>query len=546
MRTTTLVANRHHLRLLHRKRNRVAAAVSLALLAVEVAHAQVYPNPVIASGSNLTYEQYYDGTKVPVGVIEGSVTIHPAPPYPSQLGGAGVSVFRGASVTIDPNLGVPGVVAITSDYRSGAPNDALYIANGTVNIVASGAGVTLTGNGDTVHGVYMPQASTGTSLLTGANVTASTNGNTADGIRIYGANSTIALKDTRITVNGSSSWGVLSWGGSNTTLTDSSIASIGTGGGVRVYNGSIGTLDGNSFVSTAAAGSIGLQALSGGFINTNTDANTPGTVTVQTTGAGSHAVQISTATGNLNRLALQTTQASTYGLQENGSSTLTGSQIAIATQGASAYGMWVSGSSTATLTSGSITTQGASAYGLLAGSGATTVNLSDFTIATHGGSGHGIYGWTGSTTNFSGGSIATDQAGTYGIYVNAGTVNLLPSAMGGTSVDTSGANAYGVRIQNGGTFNATGATVHASGAGGAGIVFDAPATLAASPLTGATPGLPGMPPTTPEQDTAAPPPPLAIDIEEPAPPRAYAAPASARLVTTQRSRIAFMAALQIL
>ncbi|VVE83417.1 hypothetical protein [Pandoraea sputorum] len=307
------------------RRHPVATAASLVFLlagTAGAAHAQTYPLPEIVSGTTLTYEQYYDGSVVPVGVIQGSVTIHPVPPYPAQLGGAGISVFRGASVTINPNLGTPGVVSVTSDYRAGAPNDALYIANGTVNIVASQAGVLLTGVGDQVHGVYMPESSQGNSLLTGANVTIVTTGLQADGMRPYGASSTINLRDTSITVNGASSWGVRSWGGSNITLTNSRVTSngaVGTGaGGVQVYNGSVANINGNSTITTAVAGNLGLNAESGGTLNTNTDPNTPGTVTVSTTGAGSHAVRIGTANGNLNRLSLSTTQNSTYGLLVNG------------------------------------------------------------------------------------------------------------------------------------------------------------------------------------------------------------------------------------
>lgn len=147
-----------------RRPRRTTIAVAIAgLLAAGTALAQVYPTPVITSGSTLTYEQFYDGDVVPVGLIQGSVSIHPVPPYPAQLGGAGVSVFDGARVTIDPNQGTPGAVTITSDFRSGAPNDALYIANGTVDIIASPAGVDLIGNGTSVHGVYIPEASKGPS-----------------------------------------------------------------------------------------------------------------------------------------------------------------------------------------------------------------------------------------------------------------------------------------------------------------------------------------------------------------------------------------------
>ena len=105
----------------------------------------------------------------------------------------------------------------------------------------------------------------------------------------------------------------------------------------------------------------------------------------------------------------------------------------------------------------------------------------------------------------------------------AGTVNLLPDANNaGTSVTTSGTNAYAVRVQNGGRFNATGATVHAMGNGTAAILFDAPQVLAAAPVVGATPGLPALPPTTPLQDPTTPPPPPAITTPDPVPPPATA------------------------
>lgn len=509
------------------RRCRLAMAVSIAMIAVDTVHAQIYPLAEIVSNTTLNYEQYYDGNVVPQGVIQGTVIIHPVIPYPSQLGGAGISVFRGAVVTINPNLGVPGLVAVTSDYRSGAPNDALYIANGTVNIVQSTAGVLFTGNGTSVHGLYMPESTAGASLLTGSDVTFVTNGTTADGIRAYGATSTINLDSTSITVSGTDSWGVRSWGGSNITLANSTINATGASsntssllaGGVQVYNGSTATINGNSTITTSLAGNIGLNAEAGGTLNTNTDPGTSGTVNVSTTGAGSHAVRIGTATANLNSLNLSTAANATYGLLVNGTSTVTGSAVAINTVGTSAYGMWVSGSTNATISGGSITTQGQTAYGLLAGTGAATVHLSDYAIATHGYQAYGIYGWTGSTTNYAGGSITTDQASTYGVYVNASTVNLQQDASGaGTSITTSGTNAYAVRIQNGGTFNATGASLHATGSGTAGIVFDAPQILTTVTAVAPTPSLPTLPATTPLQDSTTAPPAFAITTPFPAPP----------------------------
>ncbi|MGH8463121.1 MAG: hypothetical protein ACRER5_03175, partial [Pseudomonas sp.] len=221
-----------------RRQQPTALTLAIAgLLVAGSAGAQSYPTPIIPSGSVLTYEQFFDGDVVPVGLIQGTVSIHPVPPYPAQLGGAGVSVFDGAQLTVDPNQGTPGVVTITSDYRSGAPNDALYIANGSVDIIASPFGVDLIGNGQSVHGVYIPESTRGPSRLTAANTRIQTNGASADGLRIYGPRSTAQLTDSQVTVTGTAAWGLLSWGGSSTTFIDSRITLPGTGaGGVWAYN----------------------------------------------------------------------------------------------------------------------------------------------------------------------------------------------------------------------------------------------------------------------------------------------------------------------
>lgn len=510
--------------------HRTALALAVMFWCSREADAQTYPSAVIPSGSNLNYEQSFDGDIVPVGLIQGSVTIHPVPPYPSQLGGAGVSVFDGAHVTIDPNQGTPGPVTIISDYRSGAPNDALYIAYGTVDIIASTHGVDLIGNGQTVHGLYMPEAVRGPSLLNAANVRIQTNGATADGVRMYGARSTVAFTDTSVTTSGPSSWGLLSWGGSNATFNNTTISAQGTGGGVWAYNGSSATLDGNSAVSTAVDGNYGVLAQSLGTVGTNTDAAATGRVSIRTSGASSHAFRVSTATGRPNRVDISTAGASSHGLYANGTSTVTGSDVSVTTTGASSYGIWIANNTTATLNGGTITTRGTNAYGMLAGtsSGVSTVNLSGFDIATHGQAAYGLYGWTASTTNFSGGSIATDQANTPAVYARAGTVNLLRDAGGaGSAITTTGSAAHAVRVLDAGSFSAIGANVHARGSGAVGISFEAPATFTSTPTgVGATP-LPPLPPTTPLLDPSAPPPPPAVALEDsPAPSDVPEVPAS--------------------
>jgi outer membrane autotransporter protein len=521
------------------RRSSIALACTMLFAWNAAAQAQTIPVPaaVIVSGSNLTFSQSYNGAVISQGVIQGSVTIHPVLPYPLNLGGAGVSVSGAAQVTIDPNQGTPGLVSIISDANvnesgQGSPNDALYIANGSVTIVGANSpqavGVALTGNGLNTMGVYIPQSSQGSSTLNATNVSIVTNGPTADGIRIYGANSFATLNRSSIAANGQGSWGVLSWGGSSVMLTDTSVNSVGSGaGGIRVFNGSSATLNGNSSVTTATDGNIGVLAEAAASISTGTDPSHPGTVTVSTTGAGSHGVRISSASGNLNDLNVSTTRDATYGIQVYGTSTLTGSNVSVSTLGRQAYGIWASGSSTSTLDGATIVTQGASAYGVLSGSGATQFTATDLNVATHGASAHGVYSWEGAITNLGGGTITTDQASTYGIYVSNSGVNLMLDTHGnGTSVTTTGANAYAVRVQNGGTFSATGATLHATGAGGAGIVFEGPATLSATPGVGATPPVPALPPTTPLLPESAPPPAPAIATAEPTQPPATLSPAT--------------------
>lgn len=469
---------------------------------------------VIRSGSRLTTPQTFSGN---VGLIEGDVIIHP-----QGVNGAAVSSHNGAVVTIDPNVGVtPGVVQLISDFVQGAPNDALWIAGGTVRIVPSAYGIDLIGNGD-VRGVYMPESDTGPSFLDASNVRITMNGpEGADGIRIYGARSNILLKDSTISVTGTENMGLMAWGG-NVTLVNTAVESQAIEpdatdtfpvAGARFYNGAQLTLNGASSIRATQANVHGVYIQSLGVLNTNIDPNVSGRTVFSTSGASSHAVRIHAGSGSLNRLDIGTTGASSYGLYVHGTSTVTGSDVRVTTSANGSFGIWAANNTTLTLNGGSSTTAGSNAYGLLAGtnSGNTAVNLSGFDIATQGANAYGIYGWTASTTNFAGGSIATD---TNAIYADNGTVNLLRDSAGaGSAISTTGSTAHAVRIRNSGSFSAVGADIHAHGAGAAGIAFEAPATTANTPVgLGPTP-LPPLPPTTPDLPSSAEPPPPALVVE---------------------------------
>ncbi|TBR40391.1 MULTISPECIES: autotransporter outer membrane beta-barrel domain-containing protein [Dyella] len=378
-------------------RRYVVVAISFALVIAEPVGAQTYPKAVTPSGSNLNYEQRYDGTIVPSGDIQGTVTIHPTTQL-SILNGTGISVLNGATLLIDPNQGTPGLVAVTADAGppiGGYPTyGALYIVNGTVNIPASSAGVLFTSNGRSVPGLYMPGSTAGPSLFDGANVDFVTNGANSNGLSVFGSNSSAQLRDSSITVNGDGSWGVQAGSGSSVTLTNVAIAAIANSGG-------------------------GLNAMDGAGITFN-----------------------------------------------DGS---------ISTQGSRSYGASSTNGSTINLNGAAIVTQGTYGYGAYANGAA--MNLTDSSIVTHGSSGYAIYGASGSETNVAGGSIATDAPSGYGVYTNGGVVELVPDAGGnGTTITTSGTSSYAVRALNGGMFSATGATIHTTGAGSYGILFDAPET----------------------------------------------------------------------
>lgn len=500
--------------------HRTALAIA-AMVWCTQATAQSTPDKIIPSGSVLDTPQSFDGATEPVGLIEGSVFIDPA-----VLNGGTINVFNGAFLTIDPNQGAtPGSVELRSHYVSGAPNDVIWMAGGTVRIAPSTFGVDLIGT-DAVRGVYMPESTRGPSYLDASNVRIQMNGpRDADGIRIYGARNSILLKDSTITVTGTENLGLMSWGGSSVTLVNTAVESDATEldpndafpvAGARFYNGSQITLNGTTSISADQDYVHGVYIQSAGVLSTNTDPAATGRASVATDGATGHAVRISNGSGQLNRLDIDTSGTGAYGLYVHGTSTVTGSDVDVTTSNANAYGVWAANNTTLTLNGGGSSTEGMNAFGLLVGTntGITTVNLSAFDIATRGQGAHGIYGWTASTTNFAGGSVATEFDNVFAVYANAGTVNLLRDSTGkGSTISTTGRAAHAVRIVSSGSFSAVGADIHAYGIDAAGIGFDAPATMTSTPVgVGAAP-LPPLPPTTPDLPSTTPPPPSAIADE---------------------------------
>lgn len=435
------------------------------------AQSNATPSGTYGPGSYATAFQFF-GTD---GVIQGSTTIYPKPPYPQNFGGAGVSVARQGLATINPDLGpAPGDIFIDSDYRQGAPNTALYVANGTLTVVGSSVAGRLTyarGHGDSVHGVYVP-GETGPSVFTGARMYMSADGPSAYAIHAYGGFASVDVSDSTLVTSGSGH-GVLAWSNASVKLS-------------------------NTDVTVQAADVYGIYATSGARIET-----TGGSVNASLNGA--RGVVINGATGVLSGTNVSTQGTSGYGIQAIGSNlSVTGGTIR--TQGDTAYGLYLYGNSTTTLNGATVTTGGTTAHGIFVSSG--TLNMQGATVTATGPSARGLYvaggatavaadsrfaaqgtsgigTWVngaGSSLTMTGGALSGALANGHGAYVTAGgilrtTDTAISSAAGvgvwavGTTVEltrgTVFGGAYGIYLSDGAMLRATGTAITSGSGSGA-------------------------------------------------------------------------------
>ncbi len=385
--------------------SRLAHAVA-GLIYAGCVQAQTYvtPSGTYGPGSFKDAFQFF-GTQ---GVIQGSTTIYPKTPYPFGAGGAGVSVAGGGSATINPDLGPqPGNIVIQSDYLAGAPNDALYVANGTLTVVGSADPSRLTyamGHGQTVHGIYIP-GDVNPSVFVGARMYMSADGQDANAIRGYGSYANATVSDSTLVATGASGHGVRLWDRAVATLVNTNVTVSGTDA-FGVFATSNSTID-----------------MTGGAVNTTLDS--------------ARGIYIDTSLGRLNGTSVRTQGANAYGIQA-GASTLSVTGGTIATTGSAGHGLWLYGGTTATLNGATVGTTGASARGIYV-SGAASAMVSQSDIGTQGSGATAAYlTGAGSSLTMTGGSLTTTKASAHGAYVASG------AAFGAT--DTTISSALGVGV----------------------------------------------------------------------------------------------------
>ncbi|MDQ0140723.1 autotransporter outer membrane beta-barrel domain-containing protein [Cupriavidus necator] len=457
-----------------------AVIAGLAYAGGAPAQSNVTPSGTYGPGSFDAAFQFF-GTD---GVIQGGTTIYPQPPYPFGFGGAGVSVASRGSAIINPDLGpAPGAIVIESDYRAGAPNTALYVANGTLTVVGSRDPGRLTyvrGHGQSAHGIYIP-GETGPSLFTGAGMVMSADGPDANAIRAYGGFASADVRNATLQTTGNGH-GVLAWGGALVKLTDTDITVQGAGAyGIFAFSGArIETAGGN--VNTSLAGARGLYLNGATGTLAGTDVTTQGTSAYGIEAAGS---TLSVTGGNVR------TQGNTaYGLYLYGNTATTLDGAAVTTAGTSAHGIFVS-SGTLNALAATVTATGPSARGLYVAGGATVVaNQSQFAAQGDAGMGTWVNG-AGSSLTMTAGGLSGALANGHGAYVSAGgslratdTAISSAAAVGlfavGSTVEltrgTVSGGAYGVYLSDGATLRATGTAI-TSGSGATRGVQAAASTL---------------------------------------------------------------------
>ncbi|MCP3727569.1 autotransporter outer membrane beta-barrel domain-containing protein [Paraburkholderia sp. CNPSo 3272] len=509
----------HHVSRLHERRLRVIpASVSawLALCAATSVHAQ---DQIIIGPGNYGYSQKFNNIS---GLIVGSTTIDPRPPYPAQLGGAGVTVEPKGSAVIDPDAGSqPGNVTIYSHYVSGAPNDGLYVSGGTLTINGSshGYGTYVSTDGQQVHGIYAPYSGSATipTTLDATNLYITTAGNSADGIRAYGTTfgapvitlrdssittssgftsaygvraypysgtvgPTINLINTKVSALGTSTYGIAS-SASTINLTNGSVSTVAPSAYTTyIYNASTLTANGTLFASSGASG-IGLYEsgastaalMNAQFSTTGDNAHgiydTASTLAAQggsikTTGSGALGIWLTNgATATLNGTGISTGGATAYGIYLGNSASLDMQGGGVTTAGGTAHGVWVTSGSTASIEGVTISTSGTTARGVYVNGAGSSATLTNDQISTTGSQSYGVHGTTDAIVTIQGGSVSTTGPSAYATWF----ANTVQATLNGTAISSMGSNAYGLLVGGlSASASATGVTIKTTGAGAAG------------------------------------------------------------------------------
>ena len=395
----------------------------LALLSSVSTAAAIFLLPTTAQAQATTCAQ----TGTTITCVDGTTTVLTA------------TTTAGTTTVAGPGL----VTANTT-----TPSTTTYVATGPIATTAV-PGVNLTSTGGAL--TFTPSS--------GAPVNITTIGGTgANGLTLNTAGQAATVTVGNIATSGTSSYGVLSTGGTDLTLNTGSITTTGPTSAALDASNQTGNLTVTTGAISATGAGINLRTagsinLSGGPSTTTSGNNAPA-IYAQSSGTGSITI---------NRGAITTTGDMSYGVVAvaNGGNILVNT-TSVTTSGANAVGeaAITSGTGTVTTNAGTITTTGLGATGLIIRAGTGAIDAGYGNITTSGLNNSGVF--------FAFSGSALDIAST-------GTINLRGA---GSTLRTNGAGVTAAIVNGAGvTGNLGNVTTTGVGAQGAIITSTAPVNL---------------------------------------------------------------------
>lgn len=422
----------------------------------------------------------------------------------------GLPVDAGGTVTTDP-------AAYVATGTTGANGAQVSSSGGTLRLDVAADGSPLAtatrietfGNNST--GVLVAQAASATSRLQAANTVITTHGINANAVLVQGTagttgpQATLLRLDTRTTDLNAN--GVYGQAGAQVSVTDSTLTTSGSGGGIRADGAATRITARNLYIGGGGAGGIGLNA-TGGTIDSagstiinagrpgmtlNASGGTAGTLissgdTLHTgvllgtdlalptfgrpvdaggnavtdpaafvpSGISGHGVYVGTAGGRVwMNVTPVTGQAD-------------GARSSISTLGNASEGFNIQGVDTiATLANVSVSTRGTDSIGARA-AGAGQIRTSGMTVTTSGLHGYGLAAYADSLLAATASTIVTTGVQAHGLIAWADNGHLLLG--GGSRVTTRGALAHAAVAWNGGRLDVADTTLTTTGPGAAALL----------------------------------------------------------------------------
>jgi len=334
----------------------------------------------------------------------------------------GVPVDAGGTATTDP-------AAYVATGTTGANGAQVSSSGGTLRLDVAADGSPLATStrietfGNNSTGVLVAQAASATSRLQAANTVITTHGINANAVLVQGTagatgpQATLLRLDTRTTDLNAN--GVYGQAGAQVSVTDSTLTTSGSGGGIRADGAATRITARNLYIGGGGAGGIGLNA-TGGTIDsagsTIINAGRPGMTlnasggTAGTLGNASEGFNIQgvDAIATLANVSVSTRGTDSIGARAAGAGQIRTSGMAVTTSGLHGYGLAAYADSLLTATASTIATTGVQAHGLIAWAENGHLLLGGGSrVATRGALAHAAVAWNGGRVDVADTTLAT-------------------------------------------------------------------------------------------------------------------------------------------